>query len=1249
MQWLDENHLATWAQRTDARTRLADMVSDLIRATISDASRFRFPGGDSGQVRGWDGDLETAESAGVVPEGKSKWEFGTGAGARKATDDYEKRTGKTSPEVMAENTLVLVNLEKWDTPRELLTAWEKDKTDEKKWRAVVYLDAVALVHWLDLYPAVAARYAREVLNSAPKEGALSTDEFWDEFSSQFKPQLAEAVVIGDRKEFAAQILNSLVGPPQSLVYGAETAEELAAFTVAAIRTAAPEVRRQLESMTLIVRDEAAARFLSSRSGLVTIVINGATPLGGVLSRNNVALSAATGAQARKHQSLSRCSATGMAEGFVAMGLDHEQGYELAQRCGRSLTVLRRLIPSGAATDPEWLTHATALKPAFLAGGWSTSSTLDREVVAALAGTGTYEALESVLLPTVTMADRPVDKVADVWSVRSPVDAFLFYGQQVVDADLQRLRTAVSRVFSHAVSQPSREQKFSLSYTPPENYSPWLRDGLALTLVIIATMHGAAGLHVAGKTPQQYVDEIVSGLPEWGRSHEVLVRLGDQTALFAEAAPNPFLSALESMLGGDHGKLRQVFQPHDPGLFGQSSPHVHLLWALEVLAWDPRYLMRSAVVLGRLAEIDPEPESNLVNRPLNSLKAILLSWAPNTHATSVERAACLDAVLRACPGIAWELLTKLLPGPGVSSPTQKPRLRDAEPKNPEVLTFGLVWDAQNGVVDRAIALAVNDPERLVQLIRKLAGFQPAARAAVLRAIDEYLTKHQTATGSSVWHELRSELSKHEYFSSSDWALAQEERAALLALLDKHQPGDPLAIDRRVFDDWLPQGGTYQEGMTVADPNVGRAEVIDRVLLREGIPGILRLATLVKLPGTIGPALRDTSVSIDQLVELLMTTIGTSVPGDLAYFASAVGADKFGAAWAEVFASRVAPALADDATRGRLLLGWPATRGTWAFAKSLGMGVEAQYWQQTNFLPFRESLDELLYAINRFHLQGRDLQALSLASLRLKELPTSTLLLLLRESIAQVPTEADTMGTMLSWYIGQGLAALRERNDVEETAIAGLEYAYLPLIRFEEGAPTVVGLLAKDPALFVEVLSHVFRPEGTQAEAEVDEQTKARARVSYDLLSSFKTTPGQVGRRVNSSVLAAWIAKARELAASKGLGKIADIQIGHVLAHAPTESDEATWPPAAVCELLEATASENLERGIHTECFNKRGVYRKSLNEGGGQERAFAERYKAWADAAQRYPRTSAMLSGIADDWLVSATREDVRAEKGKLKM
>ena len=265
---------------------------------------------------------------------------------------------------MADNTLVLFNLECWDTPREKLTEWEDARIAEGKWRAVKYIDAVTLIHWLDRHPAVAARYARDVLNSAPKEGALSTDEFWAEYSLQFNPQLNEKLLIGDRKEAADELVARFFGPAQSIMLGAETSEDVVAFAVAAIRTADPEKRRLLEARTLVVQTDNAARFLSQHSNLIFITIKGAEPLAGVLAEKGVTLSAATGVQARKHQILQRQTASSMADGFVSMGLELDAGYELAQRCGRSLTILKRLIPRGTAPRPEWLEHAVALKPAF---------------------------------------------------------------------------------------------------------------------------------------------------------------------------------------------------------------------------------------------------------------------------------------------------------------------------------------------------------------------------------------------------------------------------------------------------------------------------------------------------------------------------------------------------------------------------------------------------------------------------------------------------------------------------------------------------------------------------------------------------------------------------------------------------------------------------------------------------------------------------------------------------------------------
>jgi hypothetical protein len=61
---------------------------------------------------------------------------------------------------MAENTLVLVNLGRWDTPAKKIPEWEDDRRAEGKWKDVRYLDGVQLVQWLDDHPAIAARYAR---------------------------------------------------------------------------------------------------------------------------------------------------------------------------------------------------------------------------------------------------------------------------------------------------------------------------------------------------------------------------------------------------------------------------------------------------------------------------------------------------------------------------------------------------------------------------------------------------------------------------------------------------------------------------------------------------------------------------------------------------------------------------------------------------------------------------------------------------------------------------------------------------------------------------------------------------------------------------------------------------------------------------------------------------------------------------------------------------------------------------------
>ena len=57
---------------------------------------------------------------------------------------------------------------------------------------------------------------------------------------------------------------------------------------------------------------------------------------------------------------------------------------------------------------------------------------------------------------------------------------------------------------------------------------------------------------------------------------------------------------------------------------------NLLWALEMLARSKDYLMRAALLLGHLDEVDPGGRWG--NRPAASLRRIFVSWSPQTYAT-----------------------------------------------------------------------------------------------------------------------------------------------------------------------------------------------------------------------------------------------------------------------------------------------------------------------------------------------------------------------------------------------------------------------------------------------------------------------------------------------------------------------------------------------------------------------------------------------------------------------------------------
>lgn len=1249
MKWITALNLEQWANTMSARVQFPGLIADLIRASATSLSSFRFPRGDKGQVRGFDGVLDAESTCVYVPDGESVWEFGvTEAGAAKATQDYEKRTQQVDDETRQSTTFVFVSPRTWDGGRGMTRdAWLKEKRALAQWKDVWYIDGSMLEDWLDICPAVAARYAKYELQTLPAAGVRSTDEFWDEFSTRFAPQLIEQVLLAGREDQALHIVQQLNSGVGRLMYAADSPDEVVAFTVAAIRCEDPAVRFFLESKTLVVDTEDAARQLSNKKGHVFLLRGQARNLAGLLARNcPTVVSAGADEKRSDHVLLNRPESSQLATAFVAMGYEPDAGYDLARRCGRSLAVLARLLASGNAHKPEWFEKGELLIPALLAGGWHASTKPDIDVLCGLAETDDYESIESPLRRLARLQDPPLDRVGDVWAMRAPVDAFVHLGHLLGRTHLLRFSEAVTTVFSQVNEPPKATDVFKSVSERNGVYSSWLKDGLMTTLLHMAVLNDQAGFTVTGSTPAEFVDDIVRKLPGLAADHRLLAAMQDQLSLLAEAAPIPFLDALEQLLEGDSSGIKPIFDELE-GFIRPRAYHYGVLWALEVVAWDPGLLLRASLCLARLAAIDPGGRDS--NRPISSLRAIFLSWSPNTSANAKQRIGVLNHVVQSVPEIAWQLLSKLLPQSNDTLiPTQKPKFREYLNGETEVLTYGMVWESQTAVINLALAHVGHAPDRWGTLISKIHQFPEAAFYQTVKALRLEMAVPHEAT-FEIWDTLRKEVNRHKTFGDTEWALRDKHLAELDSLVSEYAPTDPVQLSSWLFDDWMPDvPGKKDASGSIEAVQTARNAAVAEVYAYAGIAGIIDLVGQVKLPQHVGYAVGSMQLVKEDLLQLLSCAL---LAGEaLDPFASAVLVEvvqRFGSEGENRVRASTQVLALDPARVARLLMSLPEHKTTWDYTATFGNEVEDLYWKTKHSFFVEGSTDELLMAIDQYTQRGRFLAALSASNRRFKELPSHTLMSLVSNALSDINFMQDGTDSLTTHVLERVFDELRIRSDISFEDIASLEFGYLPVFHRRKKPLALHRLMVEQARFFVEIVAIVFKPEHGEARI-LDERGQRQAVAAYELLRGLHTLPGQTDNQIDDQQLLSWCLEVRELAAKEDCLTMAEQRIGHMLAHAPLSPTDGAWPHEAVRSAIEKLESLQLECGIEVERINMRGVYSKQLGEGGTQERDLALQFCEWAETIHAFPRTSAMLRRISATWTRYAELADREADEDELR-
>lgn len=1246
MKWISALELGVWANTLQAENKLPELVSEMVWATASKVRRLRFLYGDMGQVRGYDGFLDADSNSPFVPDGKSIWEFGTnGDGKSKAEQDYNKRTAEVDAQTRSEHTLVLVSPRTWDTPREKVEIWLAEKIKSAQWKHVIYIDGQMLEDWLQQCPAVASKWAQRDFRLAPQNGVLSTDEFWIGFSSLFKPLLVEEVLLAGRESQAEDLLRKLAREEGCWAFSADTSDEVIAFVVAAIRKAPDTVREFLESRTLIVETEEAARHLASTSNLIYLPRKAARKSAGLLMRRGpTVISAGVSDKKIDHVELRRPLSSELSKAFVLMGMTENDAYNSARSCGRSLAVFARLNPNGHTEYPEWRDDARELVPALLAGAWDSDVDHDKSILSSLSGHD-YEDVEDLLRKYLDMSDSPIEREDNLWATRAPVDVFLNIASQIGHRHLKLFREALIAVFDTAAAShapPKAEDAFVIpkKRDSATEHSEHLKKGMLTTLLHIAVLHKPARLTAAGKDPQRYVDELVQSITGLSSNSVLIASLEQNLQLLAEASPNSFLEALEHQLEGDSPSIRPIFDEH-PGVLSPVTYHCGLLWSLEVLAWDAASFERAVLCLAKLATIDPG--GRLTNRPINSLREIFLSWSPCTSVRTNRRLAVLQSIVKEVPTIAWPLLASLLPRTGdISSPTARPKIRDYERDDRESLTYGLVWESEAKI----IALALNEagalPDRWEALIGGMAHFQDAPFSALVNRLDEVLGEVSSEDRISIWKALNVEVKRHQKYSNANWAMSEERLGRLLLVAENHEPEELVESQSWLFDDWMPpvEGIDDEDADPVELVEEARLVALRTIHETRGIRGLLALLKRAAHARLVMSTISRLALPYEQLWELFSNSLGhDSKQMDLAAsFSLAEGVSRFGQQWMDDARAALSHSDLTVECLAQIFAFVPDELKIWLYIESFGDEVERAYWSQKAPYPLNRDTDELLYAMRKYLMVDRPTAALSAASRRLQDIPSQIVISLLKAGVDEHNSNSVTSSFFDVETVIDDLAG---RSDVATDEVAGVEFIYLQALR--EEPKTLHRMLLEQPEFFMGMVRRVFRAKGAEP-SEVSEIDRQHASNAYRLLKSLNRLPGQSGEEVNAQALLNWCQEVRRLGVESDREAITDQMIGQVLAHAPVSHEDGAWPHEAVRNVIEILASEEIERGIQIERFNMRGVVVKNMGEGGEQERALEQQTRDWAKASVSFVRTSAMLELIADSWASDAERADSQAKQ-----
>lgn len=1283
-QLIDSTAISQWfiGRRRDAQELLPHLVRKLIASTVRPGAivKLHIPVGDDVARRGFDGLVEAKISTAQVPEGISVWEMGTNEDVKQKVDrDFAARMAVASKD----QTFVFVTPHPWDGKR----SWVAERRAEGRWKNVVVLESVDLAAWLEDAPAVARWLARQM--GIPAEGLRDIELFTAEFDATYGINVSDDLIISGRGKAVEELHQWLRGTNVATRVEGQSIEEASAFIAASVRKLPDDLAEIILPRMVFVDVPEAMDFLASLPSVHFVVpqniatIKRARALNSPMLRLLVPGSPSPGTPINNSDKirLSTVRRDACEAALKVMGVSAQRAERIARECKGRFSAVLWMIARERNTPLAWTSGAPVVEllPLVLVGQWEVDSTSDRQIIEQICGRP-YTDIEKTLATWQAPAG-PLVRRGGLWDWLAWDFAWAALAPHIEMALVNRFCDVVKSVLE--TPDPSLElepnQRFAAAiYGKTHPFSSAIRTGLVGSIIQLALSREP----VAGTSGQMIADRVVAGLLNGSQMNQkqAWLSLANWLPDLAEAAPDVFLNSLRSF----RSTGTEFAVMFDGAEFFGPNPHVHVLWALDRLAWSKEHFASALCELLELSAIDPG--GKLLNRPPHSIVQILRPWHPQTAVGVQARLAALDILYARQPEITWNVAVALLPTDhDVAGPATEPKWREWKSVDPEHTTIADYWIFEEGLVRRMIQWAKEKPDRWKQLIEHYLSVlkgHPELAQELLNAMQELGSNGlPEAVRVTLCESLRQIVTWHKTMAARKLNNDIELVAPLKELCQRLEPTNPRFRYQWLFVGWprLPQEMDESHEDHNRRVHQARIQAIKEVFEAESLDGLFEFCETVERPDIVGYV--ATEIELQPATEATILTRALSVEVDRKNLASSFllgigyisrASQCRGDGWAD-HAMQLPGMKWDSLMLANLAWGLPKKGITWDRVDGWGAEVSSLYWGRTPFEYILDPVADGERAVRKLLDAGRPYSALNLAedAFSLKTLQGDKTDVdrrrnLIRTLLLEAPKhdpdkEWFAFGFSMLGHRIEHLIEILETLGEEQDVLASIEWAWMPALEHgQRGLKALEKSIADSPETFIQIIKLVFRSDKeVEIASSGDKRFDAvRAKQATSLLLKWDLVPGaellpvqsitkiegdvhfQPGR-VDMTVLRKWVSEARELATASGHLEVCDVRIGEVLAHAPCDPD-GTWPCVGVRDFIESIANAVIERGLRIGVYNKRGAHCRAP--GGQQERELAAKFRSLAERVRvNWPRTGAILLLLAKEYETEGLHHDSRAE------